>query len=269
MNSMFTAATIQFCCQLCSPEYNLQRMERLSRAAKLQDPSVALLVFPELCTTGYECNEAFQQLAEPVNGPSMARLGALCRELECCMLYGFAERANDGSIYNSAAFLSSSGKLTGVYRKVHLFGRETEWFCPGNALPILDTPLGKAGIMICWDVAFPEDARCLALNGADFLLLSSAWEHPYQCNFTLAAQARSYENCLPLVGSNRVGQEPENLFIGHSAIYAPGGKLLTCLGEEEGIAIAPVYCRNSLEEAEYAFFANRRPDLYDPISRLK
>lgn len=262
---MLSVAAVQFASVLGDVPGNLEAMRRIARAQKQRDRALGLLVFPELCTTGYECGAHFAALAEEIHGPSMAYLSALAAELSCCIAYGFARRDGAGRPYNSMAFLDGEGKHCGVYDKVHLFEEERSLFAPGKRLPVLDTPLGRVGMMICWDLAFPEAARCLALSGASLLLSGSAWEYPYAGNYTLSCKARAYENCLPHVAANRVGKEPVNRFIGHSAVYAAGGDTLCILEHEQsGVAAALLDQKQDAirTEQEYAFLKHRQPEAY-------
>lgn len=267
MLDSFWAAAIQMDTRLFDRAFNLAAMQAQARDAKRAQPALKLLVFPELCSTGYACAARFSELAEPAGGESMQALGALAQELDCCIAYGFALR-EQGRIYNAAAFLDSTGVCIGLYRKTHLFDLERDWFSAGESLPVFDTPLGRVGLLICWDLSFPEAARALALNGATLLVTLSAWEYPFAGNYTMATRMRAYENCLPLIASNRVGQEPVDRFIGHSSIYAAGGELLAQLPEGQlGAAIAQLqpeeYVR--LREEVYPFLKYRRNDLYDSL----
>lgn len=260
----FWTAAIQMDTRLFDVAHNLSAMRALAEDAMREQPALKLLVFPELCTTGYACAERFAALAEPADGPGMQFLGHLARELGCCIAYGFALREG-ARVYNAAAFLDSSGACIGLYRKTHLFDLERELFSAGDALPVFDTPLGRVGMLICWDLSFPEAARTLALSGAELFVTLSAWEYPFAENYTMATRMRAYENCLPLLASNRVGQEPVDRFIGHSSIYAAGGELLAQLpGEQPGAAIARLqpaqYAR--LREKVYPFLKYRRNELY-------
>lgn len=264
MENDYLVAAAQFDTVLCDKKQNIARMAALARMAKAKHPALALLAFPELALTGYECFSSLGELAEPVDGPSIRQMGALAEELSLTLAFGFALK-EAGRIYNAAAVLSDGGALCGIYRKVHLFDEERAFFTPGEALHPIDTPLGRIGVMICWDLAFPEAARAYALRGADLLLSLSAWEHPYHENYLLSTRMRAYENCLPHIAANRAGVEEKNRFIGHSAVYAAGGAPLSLLeGESEGIAVGLISPAEDARRraAEYPFLRCRRREAY-------
>jgi predicted amidohydrolase len=157
---------------------NLEKMCVLIEQTMSEKPQTDLIVFPELITTGYECGKDFQELAETVpDGMSMKIIGALAKEYKVHIVYGFPEKDadHDDVLYNSAVLIDDAGEVKGIYRKVHLFAKEKDYFKAGNAFPVFTTAVGKLGIMICWDAAFPEVARSLALKGADLLVVPTNW----------------------------------------------------------------------------------------------
>lgn len=267
----YAVGAAQFSSRLGDVAHNVARMREVLCAAKQQEEALRLLVFPELATSGYDCDdETIRRLAEPAGGKSMQALMDACRACACCIAYGFIERAENGAVYNSMAFLTDKGELAGVYRKVHLFDTEREHYAPGDTLPVFETPLGKVGMLICWDLAFPEAARALLKQGAALIVSGAAWEYPYANNYLLACKARAYENCLPLIAANRVGQEVVNRFIGHSAVYAAGGETLGELPhEQEGIVIATLRPELDAQRraAEYPFLQHLRPDVYEKANK--
>lgn len=190
----------------------------------------ALLVLPELCTTGYMFADRaeVETLAEPVTGPTVTALAALAAELRVHLIAGIAER--DGAqLFNSAVLIGPRG-LIGTYRKVHLWDQENAVFKPGNAgLPVFDTELGKLGLLICYDLWFPEASRALALQGAEVICVPTNWVPiPGQRAGAAAmaltlCQAAAHVNSVYVVAADRVGVERGQPFIGQSAIVAPTG----------------------------------------------
>lgn len=247
---------------------NLAKMSAFFREAMRKHPETELLVFPELITTGYECGGDFYDLAEPLQGGESAEtMGALAREYGVSVIYGFPERdaAAPDVLYNSAAFLDGRGKALGAYRKVHLFADEKKFFRPGCAFPVFKTELGKIGILICWDTAFPEAARALALQGAQLLAVSTNWEKPYAADWDLVTRARAFDNTCYLAAANRIGFDKTLGFFGRSKIIGPLGVPLRELNEEtEGILAAPLDLSlpHRLRREYYTFFRDRRPDAY-------
>ncbi len=268
----FTAAAVQFHPVLFDVDGNLATMARLVEEAAAR--GARLVVLPELATTGYEGGERFFEMAEPaaVGSRSVDAMAELCRRHGLYLAYGFAERDQliRDLLYNSVALLGPDGALVGVYRKVHLFADERKWFRPGCDFPVFDTELGRIGIIVCWDVAFPEPARVLALRGADVIVVCSNYEKPYAEDWDMMCSARALDNVLPLVASNRYGPDPVLDFFGHSRILDPLGRVLAALDEDrEGVITAEIDTEEAIRHREryYTFFKDRRPDTFGDISR--
>lgn len=194
-----------------------------------------LVVLPELCTTGYMFTGRAEAsaVAEPIpSGPSTRALTDLCRELDLHLVSGIAERDED-KIYNSAVLLGPTGHI-GTYRKLHLWNNEKAIFEPGNAgLPVYHTPLGRIGLLICYDAWFPEAFRALALQGADVVCLPTNWvpipgQQPNKPAMALSlCQSAAHVNSMHVIAADRVGIERDQPFIGQSVIVGPAGWPLT------------------------------------------
>ena len=131
----------------------------------MESANADLYVLPELFNTGYNFTDKseVETLAERTDGPTFQALFAFAQQHSCYVAYGFAEKADQ--LYNSASLLGPSGPV-GLYRKIHLFDRETLFFKPGNSgFPVFDLPFGKIGMMICFDWIYPESARTLIEPG--------------------------------------------------------------------------------------------------------
>lgn len=258
---------------------NVEKICEFIEKAVSENPQTQLIVFPELITTGYECGKDFQELAETVpDGRSMEIIGKLAKEHHVHIVYGFPEKdkSNETILYDSAALIDDQGEVKGIYRKVHLFGNEKKYFTPGSSYPVFSTSIGKLGIMICWDTAFPEVARSLALKEANLLIVPTNWEKAYltsiETNNTkdwdLVTRARAMDNCSFLVSANRVGHDETLGFIGRSNIIGPTGEAIEeLLDEREGLISAeldysyPVQLRTEY----YTYFEDRRPDTYGEL----
>lgn len=268
----YLVAAAQFHPRLYEVDENLATMAAL--VGEAAGRGARLVVLPELATTGYEGGERFYDLAETADegSRSIAAMAALGRRHGVFIAFGFAER--DATVrdllYNSVALVDPQGRLAGVYRKVHLFAGERNWFRPGCDFPVFDTGLGRLGIIVCWDVAFPEPARVCALRGADLLVVCSNYEKPYAEDWDMMCSARALDNVLPLVAANRYGPDPVLDFFGHSRILDPLGRVLAALDEErEGVITAEVDTEHAirLRQQYYTFFKDRRPDTYAEICR--
>ncbi|MBR0599895.1 carbon-nitrogen hydrolase family protein [Sinanaerobacter chloroacetimidivorans] len=262
-------------------EKNIKKMCSFIREAMETYPKTNLIVFPELIISGYECGKDFQRMAETVpDGASMKIIGALAKEYGVHIVYGFPERDSDKRdvLYNSAILIDNLGEVKGVYRKVHLFASEKEFFRAGCSYPVFDTSIGRLGMMICWDTAFPEVARSLALKGADLLIVSTNWEKPYltdivtknQQDWDLVTRARAMDNCMYLVSANRIGFDETLGFFGRSNIIGPTGEAVEELLEErEGMISGeldydiPIRLRYEY----YTFFKDRRPDTFSELTK--
>ena len=261
-------------------EYNVAKMERFVRRVMEERPETDLIVFPELCTTGYVCTgEEFDAMTRTAaEDLSVRRLGALAAQYGTVIVYGFSERDPDDPavLYNAAAVIGKDGTLQGTYRKVHPFDTEKKWCKAGGGYPLFEADFGKFGVMICWDTAFPEVARTYALKGARLLVVCTNWEITESeewpmdtaADWDLVTRARAFDNLLHLVSANRVGNDRGLGFFGHSNIIDPVGRVVESLDEPvEGVIHARIDL--SLTEkrrgAYYTIFADRRPDTYGEL----
>lgn len=208
-----------------------------------------LLIAPELAVSGYGAGEAgFTKLASPASGAVAARLGAIARENKLAIVAGFVEQEGTQT-YNSALFTDGIG-TNAVYRKSHLYGDyERDAFSPGLPTSVM-VELGgiRLGMLICYDVEFPENVRRLALAGADLVVVPTAL--PKGTSGTFIAnhmiQVRAFENQVFVAYTNHCGADDLFTYAGLSRIAAPDGKLL---------AEAPA-------EGETLLFAEIRPEDY-------
>ena len=227
----------------------------------------AVIVLPELCTTGYvfASRRETAALAEPAGGPSVQRLRALARRNALVLCFGFAEK--DGRrVYNSAATLLPTGRVH-VYRKAHLFDREKLCFDPAAARFEPVRAATRLGVMICFDWIFPEVCRSLALAGARVILHPSNLVLPYCQN---AMVTRAVENRVFTVTCNRVGVEDRAgvrlRFTGRSRIVDPRGNVLAEAGETETalriVSIDPRQAEDKHITSRNDLFRDRRPRSY-------
>lgn len=217
-------AAAQFQPLFASPEENRAILRRYCKRAAQRD--VQLLVFPELCVTGYNIpsRTALLELAEPVPGGPTTQLWLETAEThQMIIVGGLAEVGENGELYNSAAVVGPSGFL-GCYRKLHLFDREKRLFAPGNQPPkVYRLPDVTLGVLVCFDWAFPEVARILMLEGCEVLC------HPANLVLPFAQRvmiARSIENRFFTITANRLGTEKDLTFHGRSQITDCRGELL-------------------------------------------
>jgi N-carbamoylputrescine amidase len=207
---------------------------------------------------------------------------ALARELNVVLPVSFFERAGQ-AFFNTLAMIDADGAVLGVYRKAHIPDgpgyEEKYYFSPGDTgFRVFDTKAGRIGAGICWDQWFPECARALALQGAEILLYPTAIgsEPPpappldSRHHWRRVMQGHAGANVMPLVASNRIGQEGNITFYGTSFIAGPEGEILAELPEgKEGVITARFDLDAlTLKRRSWGVFRDRRPDLYGALGKL-
>jgi predicted amidohydrolase len=192
-----------------------------------------LVVFPELFLSGYTLND-IDELAVQTDGPELARITDMARENSTALIFGAPERVS-GGIANSAFCVDEQGTVAAVYRKVQLYGgEESEAFVAGDELLVVDLCGLKMGLMICFDIEFPEVARALARAGAEMFVTISANMEPFGNDHAVFLLARALENGLPHAYVNQVGPGEKNLtFVGGSTVVSPDGEIYAQAGSSE------------------------------------
>jgi (R)-amidase len=190
-----------------------------------------LLVFPELFLSGYELADA-RAVSIDLDGPEVGLLCAAARDSDTAIVVGAAERVADG-VANSALCISRGGELAGVYRKTHLFGAETNSYVAGDELVTVELEGRTVGLMICFDLEFPEVARALALRGAEVLLSISANPEVFRRDHEVFVAARALESGVPHLYVNRVGRQEDISFGGTSMAVDPEGQVLVEAGPND------------------------------------
>ncbi|MCA9885747.1 MAG: carbon-nitrogen hydrolase family protein, partial [Anaerolineae bacterium] len=202
-----TVAIVQMKPELGEPEDNLVKMsEMISRIASQQ--KVDLIVFPELITSGNELGVRFTDIAQRVPGPTVNLIAQRANDFGIYVAFGMVTKERVESVlYNSAVLVGPDGELVEVYNKVHLRGEERMAFREGFKLPVAETEIGNIGLIIGYDLAFPEVVRSQALEGADLVCVLANWETANIDEWKTYMRARAYENSLFLAGANRVGED--------------------------------------------------------------
>lgn len=203
-------------------------------------PEADLMVWPELYLPGYTTERA-NELAETLDGVRVTRLCEAARRHDTALVIGIAERCGDGTIANSVLAIDRDGEIAGCYRKIQLFGGEAEAFAPGDALEVVELAGVRVGLMICFDIEFPEIARALAVGGAELLVSVSANMRPFGPDHRLCVQARALENRRPHVYVNQVGQGETFLFTGDSCYADTAGRIrASCPSHADAVKTVPV-----------------------------
>ncbi|HEY65029.1 MAG TPA: carbon-nitrogen hydrolase family protein [Caldilineae bacterium] len=259
-----TIALVQMAPALGEPEKNLRRMADYIERICLEQPT-DLILFPELVITGYELGPRFTEMAERVPGHAVNFLAKPASEFGVHIAFGLVIKERvESIIYNGVVLLGPEGELVGDYRKVHLKGEERMAFRPGYRYPVFDLPFGRVGLLIGWDLAFPEAARSLVLDGAELICVSAAWEAAQADEWRAYCFSRAYENATFIAAVDRVGEEPSYQFLGESMLVGPRGEVYTRLeGNTEGYAVAKIdldNVRTAREESQ--IIQCRQPQTY-------
>ena len=279
MPSPVLAAACQISIDIDNPAAN-----RAAMTAAVQDAAeqgAVLIVLPELAASGYMFKDRAEAwaAAERLDGPTVETLSRLSEQYGCVIVGGLCERGPENQLWNSAVVLDN-GKLVDVYRKVHLWGTETLIFDPGaRHSPVLNTTAGRLAPMICYDSEFPEWVRLAADAGAEIITVPADWplgprpatERPIEI---LKAQAFAGTYRVNIIIADRCGVERGQDWIGGSIIVGPDGYLRAgppaiAQPAQPALLLAtidPAEARDKAIGPHNDARADRRPDLYEPVS---
>lgn len=254
---------IQMDVAFCQPEENRIRAERLIRQAALEHPDVILL--PELWDVGFFPKENLHALADPDCRNVISHMGALARELCVNIVAGSVACRRGDKVYNTACVFDRDGNLTAQYDKTHLFSPmgEDAWFAKGNHISRFRLDGHDVGVLICYDIRFPELTRAMTVPGLEILFMVSQWPGVRISHLRVLTQARAIENQMFLACCNACGRAGETQYGGHSSVVDPWGNVLSQAGEKEEIITAD--CDFSVTDkirSSMHIFADRRPDIY-------
>ena len=255
---------------------NLERALNHIKDAAAQ--GVNLVVFGELYLTGYRTDEWLHRWATRVDPPDshVEALIDASRRYGVHTIMGMAThgQAMPGDVYNSSLLIGPSG-LIGVYRKIHVAGFpysqgisvERCFYSPGNELPVFDTPLGRIGLHICYDLTYPETVRTLVLKGAELVINSSATVCGMETYVQHAMFTRAVENSTWLAICSVVGDQRGDQLVGGSRVLDPSGRVVGIAGENvDTVVIADVDLDVTQPvRSKMHSFSIRQPDLYKPI----
>lgn len=218
----YRIAGVQMDVKIADVEGNRQQMADYLNTTV--ENGAEMTVFPECASTGY-CFESLEEamvVAESVDGPTAGYFEDLCRRLNTFLVYGFLE--TDGArLFNSLNLIGPKGRI-GTYRKIHLpFLGVDRFSSMGESFEVFDLGFTRVGLHICYDGSFPESGRCLALKGADLLILPTNWPPGSGAAADVIPNARAMENHTYFLSVNRVGIERGFEFIGKSKLSDPNG----------------------------------------------
>lgn len=259
----YRAAVLQTASRAGDTRGNISRTDALLESAARS--KAQLIVLPELCISGYPLRgvEEARSCCERVpGGPSTERWAEFAKSHDVCIVGGVCERGRDG-LFNTAVVVGPDGYI-GAYRKTHLWDDEKTIFLPGDRLNSFDTPLGRLGVMICYDNYFPEIPSALAASGAEVICHPLATDGSFDM---LIDRVRSVENGVVIAAANLSGSDRGFEFVGQSQITDAQGRVVASAGaSEEAVATARI-SRRALEDARRlgkrnAVRRDRRPEIF-------
>ena len=254
---------IQLDMQFCQLERNYQQAKDLIAKAMEENPDV--IVLPETWSTGFFPKRNIDEMAEDDGKRIKTEIGGLAKAYGVNIVAGSVANRRKGKVYNTAFVFDRTGACIATYDKTHLFSpSKEESFCtPGENLCRFTLDGVKCGLIICYDIRFPELTRSMAVQGMDMLFVVAQWPNARTFHLRSLCVARAIENQMFLACCNSCGTAGKITHGGNSSIIDPWGKTLALAGEEEELITAE--CDVSIVEnirTSINVFADRRPELY-------
>jgi predicted amidohydrolase len=270
MKERFKVALAQINCKPADKEQNLKKIKTAVTRAK--EKGADLVILPELSLTGYVVRDQIYELAEEIPGPSTRTIQKIARDAGIHVIFGMPEKSKtaQATLHNTAVLVGPKG-LIGKYRKMYLpthsVFEEKRYFRPGYDTGVFDTDLGKIGLLICYDIYFPEVTRLARLEGAQLIVCISASPAVRRSFFEILTAARAVENTTFLAFVNLVGVEDGLQFWGGSRLVGPNGRVLAqAKYDEEDFVISDVdYADIRPLEAFIPTLKDLRPELFDKL----
>jgi predicted amidohydrolase len=212
------------------------------RIAILAKEGIQLILLPEMWSTGF-ANERLKELSDTTPGV-LEDLSRVARSQHLTVIGSLPEKRG-GKVYNTAYVVDRDGSIAGTYRKVHLFSPtgEDRYFEPGRKGVVSETSLGPIGLIICYDLRFPELCRSLALGGATIVGVVAQWPAERVAHWDVLLRARAVENQLFVLGANRCGRDGDLVYAGHSRIISPDGEIMARAGKRTATLSATIDLR--------------------------
>lgn len=240
MKQRVNMGIIQMASRVGDVEFNVAKAAAFIEKAAGEGAHFVCL--PELFATGYNMEilgRGIIDLSERYHGYIREKMSEAAKWNKIHLLAPFGvKRKEPGPVYNAVQVFDDQGKEIGSYAKTHLWGLENLYFAEGSEYPVFDTAFGKIGILVCYDLEFPEAAGTLALKGAEILFAPSAWCTGYERDWDVQLRQRAVDNGLFVVAVNKAGSEGDLRFLGKGKIHGPRGGMLAELPVyEEKVAV--------------------------------
>ena len=257
------ATCIQMDMQFCRPEENFRRAGELIEKAAREGTDV--IVLPEMWNTGFFPRENLETLCDRDGKQVKEKIGALAAKYGVNIVAGSVANVRQGKVYNTAMVFDRSGTCVASYDKTHLFTPmgEDAFFTPGDHLCRFTLDGVSCGLIICYDIRFPELTRSLAVPGLDVLFVVSQWPNVRISHLRSLTTARAIENQMFVICCNSCGTAGQTVYGGNSAIIDPWGTTLALAGEQEQLLQAQCDLSEVRKiRTSINVFADRRPEIY-------
>ena len=257
----------QMTSKLGDVEYNVKKAVEFIRQAAHMDADIICL--PELFATGYNLRvlkDEIKRLSCEYSQFIIKELSKSAKDNNIYVIapFGIVEKT-ENNLYNAAVVFDSNGNNIGNYYKTHAFSLEKEYFVEGNQYNIFETNFGRIGILICYDVGFPEAARTLCLKGAEIIFIPAAWRIQDENAWLLNVPSRALENQLYTIGVNRSGFDEDVHLFGKSMVCNPDGKVeMQIEYDMDGVVVWEIDL-NEVERcrSDGGYLADRKPEIYE------
>jgi predicted amidohydrolase len=261
-------ALLQLDLEIALVEQNIEKsIEGINEAVS---KGANFICLPEGFNTGYDCDRYPEMISvgEELSGSTITKLQKIAREKSIHIVAPITLVVMTGVYENSAILIDDKGDILGSYSKTHLVGEEQLYYKRGTDYPVFKTEFGNIGIVICYDVCFPETTRLLAIKGADMILVSAAWRKDYETWWDVTLACRAIDNTVYVGAVNRVGETKNSSFMGKSKVVNPKGEVVVeCSGNNEEICLCEIDLNSLNEERQInTVLIDRHPEDYKLLS---
>ena len=261
---------------LMTPEENIVKIKNMLKQAK--DEGADMAVLPEMCCCPYE-NSLIEKYAMPWNSPFLTEIADTAKALGLYVVAGSVPLVSDGKIYNASFVYNDKGEQIALHRKTHLFDinvpggqyfMESDTFAAGKDLTTFETPWGKMGVIICYDIRFPELSRLLSLEGVQAICVPAAFNMTTgPAHWEMSFRMRALDNQVFMLGCAPArDMDASYIAWGHSMATDPWGAILGQMDETEGMLTVELdMTRVDAIRQQLPLLKHRRTDFYDVVKK--